>query len=263
MNLADANARNLTAAMSGYGTLERQSGVVVITAPVAYSVFNIALLDAAVPDVDGELQRRIRVARRHYEAAGTPWSFWVCESDLPRRDLRRLYEIFEAEGLQSIAESPGMDTGQLVEPRRRPPGLLFRLVEDEQTRRHFSRLVCASFHIPSAMAEAVYMREHFWSGPLKAWIGYADGQPVTTVAAVDSAGVLGIYSVATAADCRRRGYGEAAVRHAVSRLRVQGAEGAIVLQSSAGAYSLYRSMGFRARTRFFIFATTEQAGPAR
>jgi ribosomal protein S18 acetylase RimI-like enzyme len=233
--------------------------VVLITAPVAYSVFNIALLDAAVPDVAGELQRRIRVARRHYEAAGTPWSFWICESDIPRQELRRLYETFEAEGLQSIAESPGMDTRQLVEPRRRLPVLAFRQVEDEQTRRHFSRLVCASFHIPPAMAEAVYMREHFWSGPLKAWVGYEAGKPVTTAAAVDSSGVLGVYSVATMSDCRRRGYGEAAVRHAVSRLREKSAEGPVVLQSSPGAYSLYRSMGFRSRTRFYIFATTETA----
>ena len=259
MNLADANARNLTAALSGYGEMERRSGVVLITAPVAYSVFNIALLDAAVPDVAGELKRRIRVARRHYESAGSPWSFWICENDLPRRELRRLIETFEEEGLQSIAESPGMDTRQLVEPRRRLPGLAFRPVEDDQTRRHFSRLVCASFHIPAAMAEAVYMREHFWAGSLHAWVGYEAGQAVTTAAAVNSSGVLGVYSVATTPDCRRKGYGEAAVRHAVSRLREQGAAGHVVLQSSPGAYTLYRSMGFRSRTRFFIFATTETA----
>jgi ribosomal protein S18 acetylase RimI-like enzyme len=259
MNLADANARNLTAALSGYGELERRSGVVLITAPVAYSVFNIALLDAAVPDVPGELKRRIRVARQHYESAGTPWSFWICESDLPRRELRRLFESFEEEGLQSIAESPGMDTRQLVEPRRRLPNLAFRQVEDEQTRRHFSRLVCASFHIPPAMADAVYSLDRFWAGPLKAWVGYEAGRPVTTTAAVDSSGVLGVYSVATMPDCRRKGYGEAAVRHAVARLLEQGAGGPVVLQSSPGAYSLYRSMGFRSRTRFYIFATTETA----
>lgn len=259
MNLADANARNLTAALSGYGELERRSGVVLITAPVDYSVFNIALLEAAVPDVAGELKRRIRTARQHYESAGTPWSFWISESDLPRRELRRLYESFEEEGLQPIAESPGMDTRQLVEPRRRLPNLAFRLVEDQQTRRHFSRLVCASFHIPHPMAEAVYSLDRFWAGPLKAWVGYEAGQPVTTAAAVDAGGVLGIYSVATMPDFRRRGYGEAAVRHAVARLRELGAEGPVVLQSSPGAYSLYRSMGFRSRTRFYIFATTETA----
>lgn len=259
MNLADANARNLTAALSRYGTLERNSGLVLITAPVPYSVFNIALMDAAVPDVTGELKRRIRLARRHYESAVTPWSFWICESDLPRRELRQLNETFEEEGLQSIAESPGMDTKQLVEPRRRLPMLAFRQVGDEQTRRHFSRLVCASFHIPAAMAEAVYSQEHFWSGPLKAWVGYEAGQPVTTAAAVNSNGVLGVYSVATMPDYRRKGHGEAAVRHAVARLREQGADGPVVLQSSPGAYTLYRSMGFRSRTRFHVFATTEKA----
>lgn len=259
MNLSDANARNLTAALSGYGDVERRSGVVLITAPVSYSVFNIALLDAAVPGVPGELRRRIRVASQHYESVGVPWSFWICESDLPRRELRNLFGSFEEEGLQSIAESPGMDTRQLVEPRRRLPDLSFRQVEDEQTRRHFSRLVCASFHIPPAMAEAVYGLDRFWTGPLKAWVGYEAGHPVTTAAAVDSNGVLGVYSVATMPDCRRKGYGESAVRHAVARLRAQGAEGPVVLQSSPGAYTLYRSMGFRSRTRFHIFATTEQA----
>lgn len=257
MNLADANARNLTAALSGYGEMTRRSGVLMITAPVAYSVFNIALMEAAAPEVEGELARRIRLARQHYEAMGYPWSFWICENDLGRREMRRLFETFANEGMSCIAESPGMDVAELREEWRRLPALDFRPVEDEWARADFSMIVCASFHIPPAMAAAVYLGPEFWSGRLKAWVGYHRGRAVTTAAAVDSGGVLGLYSVATLPEYRRMGFGEVAVRHAVARAREAGANGPLVLQSSSGAYSLYRELGFRRRTRFFIFATPE------
>ena len=257
MNLADANARNLAVALSGYGEVERRAGTVLITSPVAYSVFNIALLDAAAPDVHGELKRRIRTARRHYESIENPWSFWICENDLPRREVAQLYETFAEEGLNCIAESPGMDAAELAPERRRLPAIEFRQVEDELTRDHFSMLVCASFHIPLPMAVAVYARPEFWGGALRAWIGYNGGKPVTAAAAAASHGVVGVYSVATLPEYRRMGFGEVSVRHAVARTREAGAKGPIVLQSSLGACSLYKSMGFRRRTRFFIFATPE------
>ena len=257
MNLADANARNLTVALSGYGEVERRAGTVLITSPVAYSVFNIALLVAAAPDVHGELKRRIRTARQHYEAIENPWSFWICENDLPRREMVRLYETFSEEGLNCIAESPGMDAAELAPERRKMPDITFRQVEDELTRDHFTMLVCASFHIPLPMAAAVYAKPEFWGGALKAWIGYAGGRPVTAAAAAASHGVVGVYSVATLPEYRRMGFGEVSVRHVVARTREAGAKGPVVLQSSLGAYSLYKSMGFRRRTRFFIFATPE------
>ena len=257
MNLADANARNLTAALLGYGEVRRSAGVVLITSPVAYSVFNMALLDSAVPDVGNEFLRRVRTARQHYEALGYPWSFWVCENDVPRREMRNLYETMAGEGLQAIAESPGMDVQELQDPRRPLPLLEFRRVDDEVTRADFSMLVCASFHIPPPMAVAVYARPSFWSGHLSAWIGYAGARAVTTAATAATNGVLGVYSVATLPEYRRMGYGEVAVRHAVARTREMGAGGPVVLQSSPGAVSLYRSLGFRTRTRFFIFATRD------
>lgn len=258
MNLADANARNLTAALRGYGEMTHRSGVLMITSPVAYSVFNIALMEAAAPDMEGELHRRIRVARRHYESLGYPWSFWVCESDLGRREMRRLFETFAAEGMNCIAESPGMDANELSEQKRRLPLLEFRQVWDVEARSDFSAIVCACFHIPPAMAGAVYAKQEFWTGQLRAWVGYHGGRPVTVAAAVASSGVLGLYSVATLPEYRRMGYGEVAVRHAVARSRESGMKGPLVLQSSPVAYSLYKELGFRRRTRFFIFATPDR-----
>ena len=253
----ERNAANLEAALKFYGRAEERGGLTLITSPVAFSVFNIALLDEPVAEVEGEIERRILIAKRHFEAVHRPWSFWVCENDVPRREMRNLYETMAGEGLQAIAESPGMDVQELQDPRRPLPLLEFRRVEDEVTRADFSMLVCASFHIPPPMAVAVYARPSFWSGHLSAWIGYAGARAVTTAATAVTNGVLGVYSVATLPEYRRMGYGEVAVRHAVARTREMGAGGPVVLQSSPGAVSLYRSLGFRTRTRFFIFATRD------
>jgi ribosomal protein S18 acetylase RimI-like enzyme len=257
MTPAERNARNLAVSLSFYGKAEERTGVVLITAPVAYSVFNIAVLAAPVPPVAGEFERRVKVAAAHYEELKRPWSFWVCEDDVPKKVARHLEDYFAPHGMHWIAESPGMEAPDLPEPARRLPELEYRPVCNAETRSHFARLVCGCFRIPAAMAGAVYEREQPWQGPLKAWIGYQRGEPVTTAATVDACGVLGLYSVATLEEERRRGLAEAVMRKAIAEARRARATGPLVLQSSASGLRLYRGLGFRSTTRFRVYATPE------
>lgn len=253
----ERNAQNLAASLSFYGKVEERSGVLLITSSVAYSVFNIALLESPVPDVEGEFVRRIRTAAAHFRGQGRPWSFWICEDYLPRRVARQIYEIFEDEGLSGIAESPGMEVPDLGAPRRHLAPLTYQRVGDERTRIDFTNLVCSSFHIPTAIARRVYLPEAAWGGKLKAWIGYDRDTAVTSAATVEAAGALGVYSVSTLPQYREHGFAEAVMRHAIDEARREGAAGPLVLQSSLAGYNLYRAMGFRKTTRFFVFATSE------
>lgn len=252
----ERNAANLSASLSFYGPAEMRGGVKLITSPVTYSVFNIALLTDPVSDLEGELERRIRVADAHYAAKQRQWSFWVCEDFLGARAARRVIRTFETAGLVCIAESPGMETEEMPKTRRELPVLEYRRVEDRTTRSDFSRIVSQCFHIPAAISQRIYETDEPWNAPLEIWLGYYDGYAVTSSAVIDAAGALGIYSVATLPAWRGRGMGEAVMRHAVSNLRERGVRGPLVLQSSPAGIDLYRRLGFRRTTRYFVFATT-------
>ncbi len=255
MKIWERNAANLAASLSFYGPAEQRPGVHLITSPVAFSVFNIALIADPVSEIEGEMDRRIQLANAHFRGLQRDWSFWLCEDYLGPRTARRLHRIFESHDMECIAESPGMETPELTAPRRPLPALTYRRVNDATTRRDFAHMVTACFHIPPPISQTVYQPEEVWRGPLEVWLGYEDGFAVTSAALIEAAGVLGLYSVATLPSWRGRGMAEAIMRHAVADRRLRGVTAPLVLQSSPGGLELYKRLGFKRTTRFFVFAT--------
>lgn len=254
----DRNARNLAVSLGFYGRAVERAGILLITAPVRYSVFNIALLSAPLTSApEGELERRVSVARDHYDALGSPWSIWVCEDYLARRDVRRMHGLFRGFGLDCIGEPPGMEMPDLAAPRRPLPDLEMRAVEDDATRKGFTQLAAACFRLPRNYASAAYEDPAVWSHPLRMWTAWEKGRVVSSAATVAAHGALGIYSVGTLPELRGRGYAEAVMRRAIAEARAAGAEGPLVLQSSPAGLNLYRKLGFRNTTRFSVFATPE------
>ncbi|MBI5085939.1 MAG: GNAT family N-acetyltransferase [Acidobacteria bacterium] len=255
MRAWERNAANLSASLSFYGPAEIRGGVKLINSAVSYSVFNIALLTDPVSDLDGELERRIQLAAGHYGRLGKQWSFWVCEHLLSPRTASRLTRAFPAWGMQCIAESPGMELDELAPPRRPLPDLSYRRVSDSDTRADFAHLVANCFHIPTDISHRIYGEEGAWSGPLEVWLGYSGGCAVASTAVIAAAGAVGIYSVATQPGFRGKGLAEAVMRHAIAQMRQRGEHGPLVLQSSPSGLELYRRLGFRRNTRYWVFST--------
>ena len=251
----DHNAANLAASLSFYGPIERRAGVQLITSGVSFSVFNIALIGDPVAEIEGEMDRRIQLAGAHYARQRHEWSFWICEDFLGPKTARRLNRIFEKHGMECIADSPGMEAVDLPPVRRGLPRLSYRRVNDERTRRDFSQIVSVCFHIPPPIAKAVYEPADIWGGPLEVWLGYEGDFAVTSAALIEAAGVLGIYSVATLPAWRGRGLAEGIMRHAIEDRRLRGCCAPLVLQSSPSGLELYKRLGFKKTTRFFVYAT--------
>jgi ribosomal protein S18 acetylase RimI-like enzyme len=250
----ERNAANLAASLGFYGETVSLGGVRLITARVAFPVFNIALLDAPVSGVDGELERRLDLAQGHYTRQNRKWSFWFCEHLLGSISVGRLDRVCERRGLHPIADSPGMEVDALPAPRRHLPHLEFRRVEDAETRAAFSSIVTQCFHIPPDIARLVYEYEPAWRSPLRVWLAYDGGLAVSSTAAIVAGGGLGLYSIATLPGLRGHGFAEAAMRYALDELRATGATGPVVLQSSPAGLELYRRLGFRKVTRYFVYA---------
>lgn len=255
MTPVQRNVLNLADSLSFYGRAERRDGMLLVTASVAYAVFNIVVILDAIVDDNGEFEAKLRAAAQHYERHRHPWSCWVCADLLPKRIARRQYDLFASMEMGCIAEPPGMELPAFPPLRHPLPKLQYRRVSDATTRADFSTLTVDCFHIPPAIASKTYETESAWDHPMRVWIGYDHGLPVTSAATMCSHGVLGIYSVGTRPGYRRKGYGEAIMRHAAAVARDEGAQGPLLLQSSPAGLDLYRGLGFKRTTTYAVFAS--------
>ena len=84
------------------------------------------------------------------------------------------------------------------------------------------------------------------------FVGYADGEPVSTTSIVAGAGVSGVYNVATLPGSQRLGFGEAVMRHALQEV---GGTERVILQSTPAGYRLYERMGFRTVARVAVYSS--------
>jgi GNAT superfamily N-acetyltransferase len=85
-------------------------------------------------------------------------------------------------------------------------------------------------------------------------VGSIAGQPVCNSIVVGSSRALGIYSVGTSKDVRRRGYGRAITWAAIEAGRDAWGTKSVVLQSSEMGDPVYRAMGFVEVCRYVIYA---------
>jgi ribosomal protein S18 acetylase RimI-like enzyme len=255
----EAITRNLGHAMSNYarstehGEVTEADGLLLVNSGVRYAVFNAAVLTASFRGDAAAVEECVHTAARHFRARRQPWSCWVCE-DLLQPDVReQSRRQFERLGLQLVAEHVGMTADLVQPPLRALPAMDARRVAGPESRRDFVRLASTVFHLPPRVARQVYDSERFWNGNLVGWVGYVDGTPVSTAATDIHAGVIGVYSVATSSEHRRRGYGEWITRHALEAARQTSGLTRSILQSTTAGLSLYRRMGYRPATRFGVY----------
>ncbi|HXP87721.1 MAG TPA: GNAT family N-acetyltransferase [Bryobacteraceae bacterium] len=260
---------NLRAAMrffgeaTGRGDIQHLDGAVGIYAGLDYGVFNIALLERNAPERDGPERAALTADLEHtldacgaYFAARTPrWSFWLCEDLLDRHERRHTRRAFEARGMRMISNPPGMYASALLPPAHRLPEVECCPAGDARTTDAFARITAVNFDIPEAIAQAVYRPERAWAGTYRGYVGFVKGRAVSIVAIVAAESVLGVYSLSTLPEFRRRGYGQALLREALSREHQHTGLEHIVLQSTDAGYSLYRRLGFREVTRFSVWLT--------
>jgi GNAT superfamily N-acetyltransferase len=253
MTQVDRNAANLVEALSIYGDTHDAGAIRIIDSGTRFAVFNIAVSLRAIPSAE-DLAQCVESASRHFEPHKQPWSIWICEAHLGRTAQRALFPQMDQAGLSCIGEPPGMEAPEMKTPWRILPPVEVRRASDPETRRDFVALVEECFHIPAPVADTVYGRATPWREPLQGWVGYWDGRPISTTATVRTHGLLGIYSVCTRPELRKRGLAEAVMRAVIREERAAGAEGPLALQSSPMGEHLYKTLGFRRITKYWVFA---------
>jgi ribosomal protein S18 acetylase RimI-like enzyme len=241
------------AASRGAGEVRELPGVSIASAGVIFQMFNAAFLSGPV-DTEADLARRVTLAGIHFQDRGLEWAYWVCEDWVSPKTRRRIRHVLERQGLRHSVDLPGMETGRLSPPERRLPSMEVVRVNNSRTRDDFCGIGSACFHVPLAWFSEVFDSECVWNR-FRGYVGYIDGEPVSTTAIVCGGGALGVYNVATMPAHQRRGYGEAVMRFAVEDAQREFGMGRVILQSTVAGYRLYERMGFRTVTRVGVYAT--------
>ena len=228
-------------------------GVSIASAGVTFQMFNAAFLSAPVTS-DADLTQRILLASSHFQTRSLEWAYWVCEDWLPASVRKRSRRAFEAQGLRHSVDLPGMAAERLDPPVRPLPALDVRRVENGAVRDAFCAIGALCFHVPPAWFNQVFDNSTVWRD-FSGYVGYWDGEPVSTAAIVFGGDALGVYNVATMPMHQRRGYGEAVMRSALEDARQRSGIERIVLQSTGAGFNLYKRMGFRTITNVAVYAS--------
>jgi GNAT superfamily N-acetyltransferase len=252
----ESNLREMLAVFArakAEGDVRAFPGIAVCSSALEFAMFNGAILTAPVGSV-AELEEGIQTAAAYYAARALPWSLWVCREWLASAVRSKVAQTCYRQGLHLVVELPGMEAGSLEPPLRPPPELEFQRVGDARTRSDFNSIMTVAFGIPFSFARQIYESKKTWLGGFTGWVAYREGVEVATAATLIADGVIGVYSVGTLPQYRRKGYGEAVMRRALDGARTESGLERSVLQSSAEGFHLYQRMGYRSVVRYAVFA---------
>ena len=254
-NVAD-NLREsfrVIAASRGPGELRELHGVSIASSGVTFQMFNAAFLSAPVGG-DAELAQRIMLPKVHFNARGLEWAFWVCEDWMPAATRRRSRSAFEKQGLRHSVDLPGMVAQRVLPPVRPPARIEIRRAYAGPVGDAFCSIGSVCFHVPLPWFMEVFDTDSVWER-FAGYVGYVDGEPVSTAAIVTGGGAIGVYNVATLPGWQRKGYGETVMRHALEDARREHGDCPVILQSTPAGLKLYQRMGFRTVTRVAVYST--------
>ena len=237
---------------SGRGVIEDRDGMMLIDSGVDYAVFNIAMITEPV-ETQAQLEYRVARASEWYAARHTRWSLWVCDDLLAPQVRLVASAIFARYRLHALTQAPGMLAERLSPLSRYLPSMEYKLVSDTQSRTDFAHLTTLCFDIPFVTAQAVYQPEDAWTGDYVGYVGYLNRRAICTAAVVISDDAVGLYSVATIPEYRRKGYAEALMRQVLQdATRVSGIQ-RTVLQATRAGHQTYQKMGYQDVTRFSVY----------
>jgi GNAT superfamily N-acetyltransferase len=148
-------------------------------------------------------------------------------------------------GLAQVADLlPGMAVSPIPPAVDVPEGHEIRRIADAAGLDDHVRTLAEAFEIPEPIVRP-WIGEELWRrNGCAVYVGYSDGQPVTTGFGVRSGTTIGVYNIATLEPARRRGYGAAMTARVAADGAAEGCDVAI-LQASEMGRPIYERLGFR------------------
>lgn len=212
---------------------------------------------------------RVGAMLDHFKTSNTSLGWLVLPSTRPIN----LPSYLLANGMKQVENRPHMladlqklpahlrladlPTGAVNQSLLTPPGLTIEFVHDDASFANWYQATIAGFEMSPSHAKIyyeAYTRLGFDpAGPFLHYIGYLDGEPVTSSTLLLAENIAGIYDVSTAPAFRGRGLGTAITLAPVLEARARGYR-YTCLQASTMGYNVYRQLGFETQYHEKIFA---------
>ena len=232
----------------------RRDGVVLLASGLPIRFFNQVLIESgdAAPEA-------IEAAVGAMRERGQPFVV-----HLRRRTDDRFRTHAEALGLvlpPDASPMPGMALHPIPPADASiPTGHEIRRVDDQAGMDDHIRTGALGFGMPEDMLRAIVAPDT-WLRPGNAvYVGYTDGQPVTTGLGARTGTTIGVYNIATVERARRQGLGAAITVRVAADGAAAGCDVAI-LQASPMGFPIYERLGYRTVVEYDGWIEPED-GPA-
>ena len=243
--LANLEHDNLISAMTRFGSnaegalVRRADGLAVISTRLPFLLFNQVIVDG-----DETTPTALAAGVSALRDRGSPF---VVNLRVGPDD--RFIALMQELGLEPRSEGtwlPGMALNPL--PAERTPGALpgheIRQVTGPSGLEDHIRTAAAGFELPEDLLRAVVVIDLIGREDVAIYVGYSDGEPVSTGLGIRTGRTIGVYNIATIESARGRGYGAAMTRRAAADGAAAGCDVAI-LQASEMGYPIYERLGYR------------------
>ncbi len=221
-------------------TVTRVGGVVAILTGLPFDWFSQVLVERDDATPDGLLEA-VAVASKH----GRPFVVRLREG-IDDRFVPTLARAGLVRGAGETA-TPGMAAFPIDRDRvalDAPPELEIRRATDAAGIDDHRDVVTAGFGSDPAVALGITCPDLLDHRDVVVYVGYANGSPVASGLGWRSGRTIGVYSIATVASARRRGYGAAMTARVVADGMDAGCDVA-GLQASEMGRPTYERLGFR------------------
>jgi len=199
-----------------------------------------------------------------FNAAGLPAAWWTCDgirADFIPAALARHHFVEDETDVGMLA-----DLDPAPPPQPMPAGFEVRVVDSAPGAREMGRLLSSLSDPPDPGTMAYYTAVSGLGvsaeGPMRLFLGYADGRPVSTASLYLDGEVGHIFDVSTPDALRGRGFGTAMMRAVLENARRAGARRA-GLHASQEGIGVYRRTGFVEAGIFRVYSNKRYIAETR
>jgi GNAT superfamily N-acetyltransferase len=196
------------------------------------------------------LQERVQEAAAYIRGRLYGGLFVICLDNLSGSAKDSLTAILGQAKFVQVMPMTGMAGDILPMEAPEHSALRFVRISDNPTIRDFAELNCVSYNIPTETSLSLVNEHTLWHNHAYGFVAYEDDKPVSTATAILNDGCLFLFLVATMPDARRKGYGEAVVRHALQAAYEATGIRRTVLHATKAGYPLYLRLGYRPTGKF-------------